>query len=167
MWRRGPIAGDGPDGTGTTGTGDCDMRTILAAAGVIMLLGGCGEEPDPAPPVEPTPAQLASTPEQSSTKTVAPGSGIDVCNDGIDRYLVLVNESGLSLNYFYASPKTTSEWEEDVLGEDTVASGGRFRINFNSDDRCTCNYDTRAVFADDSERRGEANVCSDHELVFR
>ena len=91
----------------------------------------------------------------------------NVCNDGIDRYLVVNNNSGQTLRYFYASPPTVDDWEEDILGSDVVMNGDSYRINFNTDNRCTCTYDTKAVFADESEEVGTANVCTARSITYR
>src|SRR5215213_5597937 len=42
----------------------------------------------------------------------------------------LVNQTGVSINELYVSPHTTNEWEEDILGQDTLANGDSVDITF-------------------------------------
>lgn len=129
----------------------------------------------------PTPGASASaapgaTPSASASGAVVPRPGSsmsaqadpdgNVCNDGRDRYLTLVNRGVQTIMYFYASPPAAGDWEEDVLGDEVVIEDERFRINFNTDERCTCTYDTRAVFADDSEVIRKVSVCDDHTQAY-
>lgn len=50
---------------------------------------------------------------------------------------VLVNETGFTIDEMYLSPVTTSDWEEDVLGEDVLEDGEDIEITFfNNEDAC-------------------------------
>jgi hypothetical protein len=40
------------------------------------------------------------------------------------------NATGVEINALYVSPHSTDDWEEDVLGKDTLASGESVDINF-------------------------------------
>lgn len=46
---------------------------------------------------------------------------------------VLHNETGVEIHELYVSPTTTDEWEEDVLGVDTLPNGDSIKVTF--DDR--------------------------------
>ncbi|MBD2576952.1 hypothetical protein [Oscillatoria sp. FACHB-1406] len=59
----------------------------------------------------------------------------------------LVNNTDLILNEFYASPPSTDEWEEDILGVDTLDSSSSVPITIN-DGREDCLYDFKSVFED-------------------
>lgn len=56
----------------------------------------------------------------------------------------LVNRTGKVINNVYVSKVTTSDWEEDVLGQDTLANGSKVHITFNAGDD-ECYWDVRAV----------------------
>lgn len=43
---------------------------------------------------------------------------------------VLHNQTGVEIHELYVSPHTTNEWEEDILGKDTLASGESVKITF-------------------------------------
>ncbi len=42
----------------------------------------------------------------------------------------LHNETGVEIHELYVSPVTTDDWEEDVLGVDTLPSGESVKITF-------------------------------------
>lgn len=43
---------------------------------------------------------------------------------------VLHNETGVEIHELYVSPTTTEDWEEDVLGVDTLPDGESVKITF-------------------------------------
>jgi hypothetical protein len=43
---------------------------------------------------------------------------------------VLHNETGVEIHELYVSPTTTDDWEEDVLGVDTLPAGDSVKITF-------------------------------------
>lgn len=47
-----------------------------------------------------------------------------------DQDFVLNNETGFEIHELYVSPTSTNEWEEDVLGADTLADGESTTITF-------------------------------------
>ncbi|MBE9145266.1 hypothetical protein [Planktothrix mougeotii] len=78
----------------------------------------------------------------------------------------LVNGTSRTLESFYASPPSTSDWEEDILGVDVLPPGESTEITIN-DGREDCNYDFKGVLGpsdDGSVGRGAliqsaVNVC--------
>lgn len=42
----------------------------------------------------------------------------------------LVNHTGVEIHKLFTSPHSSDDWEEDVLGEDTLADGESFEISF-------------------------------------
>jgi hypothetical protein len=47
-----------------------------------------------------------------------------------DQDFTLVNHTGVEIHKFYTSPHSSDDWEEDVLGEDTLADGESFEVSF-------------------------------------
>ena len=82
------------------------------------------------------------------------------CGDGKDRKVKIINETGVQMNYFFASPSGVDSWEDDIFGNNKVL-GPYASINVNFDDgRCMCVYDFKAVFADDDVLvKKNINVC--------
>ena len=48
---------------------------------------------------------------------------------------VLHNETGVEIHGVYVSPVTTDQWEEDVLGKDTLPDGESVKITFEDRDK--------------------------------
>jgi len=48
---------------------------------------------------------------------------------------VLHNETGVEIHEVFVSPVNTEEWEEDVLGTDTLADSDSVRITFDDRDK--------------------------------
>lgn len=46
---------------------------------------------------------------------------------------ILHNQTGVEITSLYVSPHDSDDWEEDILGQDTLASGESIKITF--DDR--------------------------------
>jgi hypothetical protein len=47
----------------------------------------------------------------------------------------LVNQTGVEIHELYVSPHSTDEWEEDILGRDTLPSGESVDITFSPKER--------------------------------
>lgn len=79
--------------------------------------------------------------------------------DAQDRRVRIVNETGYTMVRFYGSRCSTNDWEEDILGTDTLSHGNSVRINFD-DGTGSCCFDFRAEFNDgDVLTRNNVNVC--------
>ncbi len=63
-----------------------------------------------------------------------------------DRHVDIVNNTGMSMQHFYASNSGTNSWEEDILGRDTLAAGDTVTVDIN-DGTGACKFDFKAVFA--------------------
>ncbi|MBX9757984.1 MAG: hypothetical protein K2Y29_04345 [Beijerinckiaceae bacterium] len=76
-----------------------------------------------------------------------------------DRVVEIINETGQTMVEFYASIMSSNDWEEDILGDDTLEDGDSVDINVD-DGSGKCSYDFRAVFESGAEvmKRG-VNVC--------
>jgi hypothetical protein len=62
----------------------------------------------------------------------------------------LINKTGLVIDQVYVSPSNTKDWEEDILGQDTLADGAKVHITF-SRDTSECMWDLKIVDEDDDE----------------
>jgi hypothetical protein len=47
----------------------------------------------------------------------------------------LVNKSGIAVNELYVSKASTDDWEEDILGRDTLPNGESVEITFDTKER--------------------------------
>jgi hypothetical protein len=79
---------------------------------------------------------------------------------GADVKFDLVNNSTRAITNFFTSPVDTTNWEEDVLGEDVIASGATDEIAVSTDGD-QCSYDMRFVMEDKTELIAKAiDVCT-------
>lgn len=86
-------------------------------------------------------------------------SSVFAAPDSYNREVTLVNHTSRDIVEFYGSNTGASEWEEDILGLDVLASGEEADINFD-DNTGYCKFDFLAVFSDGSEDVTEGfNVC--------
>jgi hypothetical protein len=63
----------------------------------------------------------------------------------LDRHVQINNETSYDIVEFYASNVGTNDWEEDILGSDTLPAGQSVMINID-DGRGYCKFDFLAVF---------------------
>jgi hypothetical protein len=63
-----------------------------------------------------------------------------------DQDFTLVNHSGMEINSVYVSKHSTSSWEEDVMGRDTLGNNQSVRISFTKGER-GCYYDLRVDYS--------------------
>ena len=83
-----------------------------------------------------------------------------------DRHVRIINKTSYTMVRFYASRSSTSDWEEDILGDDVLRSGSSVRINID-DGTGACIYDFKAVFSNGNEAtRGKINVCEIGEYTY-
>jgi hypothetical protein len=115
------------------------MKTMLAAAAAALLLAGCVQ----------TGPMGGGFP--------APGPVYQSGRSG-DLAFQLYNSTPYTLMYFYASPPSTSSWEEDILGNSVLGSRGSVRVVI-ADGRRDCVYDMRMVFDNGSELVDQVDLC--------
>ena len=75
-----------------------------------------------------------------------------------DMNFTLINQSGVTLVEFYASPVTVGDWEDDILGDQVLESGYSGQVII-ADGRANCEYDFLMVFDDGEELTDTVNIC--------
>jgi len=75
-----------------------------------------------------------------------------------DMMFTLINRTGFTLVEFYASPVTSGDWEEDILGADVLGTGTSAEVLI-ADGRANCAYDFLMIFADGDEVEDQVNIC--------
>ena len=75
-----------------------------------------------------------------------------------DMTFTLTNTSGVTLVEFYASPVTSDDWEEDILGDQVLESGFSGDVLI-ADGRANCEYDFLMIFEDGDELEDTVNIC--------
>lgn len=76
-----------------------------------------------------------------------------------DLAFTLNNATSAAITEFYLSPTNVNDWEENLLGNDTLSAGQSTQISV-EDGRTTCVYDIKAVLKDgrEADDRG-INLC--------
>lgn len=64
----------------------------------------------------------------------------------------LVNKSGLAISELYVSKASTNNWEEDILGRDTLPNGESLDITFTPKERAA-KWDVRIVDENNKEHK--------------
>jgi hypothetical protein len=76
----------------------------------------------------------------------------------LDRRMTVVNQTGVTMNNFYATNTGNDSWGKDWLGSQVMPSGSQIQVNFD-DSSGYCMFDFRAIFADGDELVSQVNVC--------
>ena len=79
----------------------------------------------------------------------------------------LINDSEVSINELYISTVRSDNWEEDVLGRDTLGTGESTQISFSRGVAGTCVYDIKVVTENNEEIEGRnINLCETNGVIF-
>jgi hypothetical protein len=94
------------------------------------------------------------------------GAASAASTDGKNRKVLIQNVSSQTVNNLYASPVTAKTWEEDLLGQRTLAAGSSIQANIDNGTN-ECMYDLKVVMASGKafEHR-QVNVCAASKWVI-
>ena len=81
---------------------------------------------------------------------------------------VLVNRTGYELSHVYVAPNRSNDWENDVLGQDTLEDGQRVNIRFNRS-ATTCLWDLKVVYSVDNSNAvwSYIDLCNIERITIR
>lgn len=96
---------------------------ICGLAAALLVTGACAASAPPAAKATATPAAPAAAP--ATTPATAPAS------TAADQDFTLVNATGVEIDKVFISPHSSDDWEEDILGQDTLPDGEKVDIKFN------------------------------------
>ena len=98
----------------------------------------------------------------SAGNSAAPAAGASA--DATNQNFTIRNNTGQTINELYVSAVSTDDWEEDILGRDTLANGQAAQIAFERAES-QCQWDLRVVFENGQslEERG-VNLCQTGEV---
>lgn len=80
----------------------------------------------------------------------------------------LVNKTGYEIKHVYVSPSKSDDWEEDVLGKDTLDDGETWAIKFHRSNK-TCMWDLKVVYEEDSSSAvwSDIDLCKVEKVTIR
>jgi hypothetical protein len=139
----------------------------LGGLAVALVLGlavkyGQGTGDDAADSEQPL--ALVAPVQQNAPVTSAPTAAATTApqaySDNQNRQVMIVNSSSQSVREFYASPVTSDNWEEDMLGSGVLGPGESISANIDNGTG-QCSFDLKAVMMDDTEHiQNGVNVCA-------
>ena len=87
--------------------------------------------------------------------------------DGLDRRVVIINETNESIFFLYGSNQGEPGWQEDILGDDVLSAGDTVRVDFD-DGTGYCVFDFKVEFEGGREQTDFGiNVCEIGRYTFR
>ena len=139
---------------------------LLASA---MTLAACGQnnagtsnKATNSSATAPASGNSQAAPAEGNSSGAAAGGGESA--DSTNQNFTIRNNTGQTINELYVSAVTTDDWEEDILGRDTLPNGETAQISF-AREETQCNWDIRVVFENGQslEERG-VNLCQTGEI---
>lgn len=113
------------------------LKLIGGVAGALLLTAACSA---PAPTnnaaANSTAANKAATPAATATPAASPAAANANANTAATaaQDFTLVNQTGVEIDKVFVSPHEKDDWEEDVLGKDTLPAGQSVEIKFDRDE---------------------------------
>lgn len=94
-------------------------------------------------------------------------SGASVAADAKQDF-ELVNKTGYEIKHVYVSPAKSDDWEDDVLGKDTLDDGDTWSIKFHRANK-TCFWDLKVVYEVDSSSAvwTDIDLCKVEKVTIR
>jgi hypothetical protein len=73
----------------------------------------------------------------------------------------LSNATGYELKNLYIGPTSSNDWGDDILGQDSMATGTTLKIHFPGGRGETCQWDLKVTYNDDSSHEWkDVNLCA-------
>jgi hypothetical protein len=83
-----------------------------------------------------TPANTNAASSNSAASNTNSGAGNSATSDqSAAQDFTLVNETGVEIHKVYISPHDSNDWEEDILGRDTLPTGQNVDIKFHRNEK--------------------------------
>ncbi len=76
-----------------------------------------------------------ATPPASNTSNTANSSASDSSTAQGKQDFTLVNKTGVEIDKVFISPHDVNDWEEDILGQDTLPDGSSVDVKFHRDEK--------------------------------
>lgn len=124
------------------------MKQLLAAASLAAALSlglGCSASVNVNAPANANSANTANRPaatpaaNTSASPAASPAAANTSANTaapaGAAQDFTVVNSTGVEINALYVSPHDADDWEEDILGQDTLPAGQSLEIKFNREEK--------------------------------
>ena len=88
-----------------------------------------------ATPAAAAPANSSAVSGNSSGANSSASSSSSTSEEGGKQDFILVNATNVEINKLYISPPDKDDWEEDILGRDTLPNGEQVEIKFQREEK--------------------------------
>jgi hypothetical protein len=80
----------------------------------------------------------------------------------------LANKTGYELKALYVSPSKSDDWQEDILGQDTLSDGQTVNVHFSPKVK-TCKWDLKVTYSDDNSSAvwSDIDLCSVDKITIK
>jgi hypothetical protein len=113
-----------------------NKKIVLSSiAAALLFTAACSS---PAPTSKPTNTAPAANTNTATAPTAPPASAQGNSNAASQQGkqdFTLVNATGVEIHALYVSPHNSDDWEEDILGRDTLPDSERVDITFKRDEK--------------------------------
>lgn len=100
--------------------------TLGALAAVLVISSACGSSNTNANKSAASPSPTAAASPKPST-AASPAAA----SEGAAKGFALINQTGADIHALYITPSDSKDWQEDILGVDTLPAGEKADITFN------------------------------------
>ena len=111
------------------------LKLIAGVAGALLLTAACSA---PAPSnntaANSSAANKAATPAATATPAASPAASNANTSSAAEQDFTLVNETGVEIDKVFISPHDADDWEEDILGKDTLPTGQSVDVKFSREE---------------------------------
>ena len=124
------------------------LKLIGGVAFALLVTAACSAPAPTNNTAANTNTKAAATPAAAASPAASPAANANNSNasssaqEGGAQDFTLVNQTGVEIDKVYISPHDADDWEEDILGKDTLPSGESVEIKF-SREETAANWDLR------------------------
>ena len=101
---------------------------LCGLTALVLAIGACSSTP-PAKPANAN-VTVTSTPAPAAAQSPASNTTSSPASTSAAQDFTLINETGVEIDKVFISPHDKDDWEEDILGQDTLPSGQKVDIKF-------------------------------------
>jgi hypothetical protein len=103
-------------------------KALICGLTAALLVTGACSSAGPAPVAKTTPATTATPAATPAASHATAPTAADAAAAAQD--FTLVNTTGVEIDKVFISPHGSDDWEEDILGQDTLPNGEKVDIKF-------------------------------------
>lgn len=105
-------------------------KALICGLTAALLVTGACSSASTTTPADNKQVTAAATPPATASATKSPETTASPATTAGAQDFTLVNDTGVVIDKLFISPHGVDDWEEDILGQDTLASGEKLDIKF-------------------------------------